>query len=179
MPDDFHIQFHIFREPLGNVLNSLETNKNSQIHCTTTYTEVFCWTSKLCSAPYVCNQRYWCYFQVNIMCDVLFLLKQSWFTVLCKFLLYGKVIQLYIYVYFIILIFLLWLIIGYLIWFSVLYSRTSLFICPIYTSLHLLLPDFQSTPSPLEATSLFSMSMSLFHRQVCLWKDSPLLFALT
>jgi len=100
MPDDFHIQFHIFREPLGNVLNSLETNKNSQIHCTTTHTEVFCWTSKLCSAPYVCNQRYWCYFQVNIMCDVLFLLKQSWFTVLCKFLLYGKVIQLYIYTVF-------------------------------------------------------------------------------
>ena len=45
------------------------------------------------------------------------------------------------------------------------YSRT-LFIHPIYTSLHLLIPNSQSfprsLPSPLGTTSLFFMSVSLF-----------------
>ena len=56
-----------------------------------------------------------------------------------------------------------------------LYSRTLLFIHPIYTSWHLLIPNFQSnplpTPSLLATTNLFSMSVSLFlfHRliQLC------------
>ena len=47
-----------------------------------------------------------------------------------------------------------------------LYSRTLLFIHPIYTSLHLLTPNSQSipllSPSPLATTSLFFMSVSLF-----------------
>ena len=50
--------------------------------------------------------------------------------------------------------------------FPVLYSRTLLFIHPIYNSLPLLIPDSQSFPptpsSPLATTSLFSMSVSLF-----------------
>ena len=51
-----------------------------------------------------------------------FLLKYSCFTMLCYFLLYRKVIQLYIYVLFFIF-FALWLITGCWIWFPVLYSR--------------------------------------------------------
>jgi len=47
----------------------------------------------------------------------------------------------------------LWFITGYWIHLPVLYSWTLLFILPIYNSLHLLIPDFQSfpplTPSPL------------------------------
>ena len=40
----------------------------------------------------------------------------------------------------------LWLITGYWIEFSVLDGRTLLFIHPVYTSLHLLIPNSQSTP---------------------------------
>ena len=60
----------------------------------------------------------------------------------------------------------LWFIIGYWIYFSVLYSRTLLFIHSMYNHLHLLTPTSDSTPSltpsPLATTSLFSMSVSLF-----------------
>ena len=48
----------------------------------------------------------------------------------------------------------------------VLYSKTLLFICFIYNSLHLLIPNSQSiSPLPfssLATTSLISMSLSLF-----------------
>ena len=58
--------------------------------------------------------------------------------------------------------------------------RTLLCIHPIYTSLHLLFPNFQSfshpSTSPLATTSLFSMPVRLFlfHRYVhlCLILDS-------
>ena len=55
---------------------------------------------------------------------------------------------------------------------SLLYSRTLLFIHPLYNSLQLLIPKSQSFPPPLSSslatTSLFSMSVSLFliHRYV-------------
>ena len=59
--------------------------------------------------------------------------------------------------------FLLWFIPGDWIQFPVLYSRTLLFIHPIYTSLHLLIPDSHSVPppalSPLATTSLLAMSV--------------------
>ena len=42
----------------------------------------------------------------------------------------------------------LWFITGYRIQFAVLYNRTLLFIHSIYTSLHLLIPNSQSIPSP-------------------------------
>ena len=55
-------------------------------------------------------------------------------------------------------------IIWYWMWFPVLYSRTLLFIHPIYNSLHLLIPNSQSIlpslPLPLAATNLFSVSVS-------------------
>ena len=48
-----------------------------------------------------------------------------------------------------------------------------MFIHPIYTSLHMLIPKSQSfpppTPSPLAITSLFSMSVNLFHRYIHLY----------
>ena len=44
----------------------------------------------------------------------------------------------------------------------------SIVVYPIYTSLHLLIPDSQSDPLPapssLATTSLFSMFLMLFHR---------------
>ena len=55
---------------------------------------------------------------------------------------------------------------GYWTYFPVLYTRTLLFIHPIYTSLRLLTPNSQSipplTPSHLATTSLFFMFVSLF-----------------
>ena len=60
----------------------------------------------------------------------------------------------------------LWFIVGYWISFPVLYSRTLLFICSMYNSLHLLTPTSHSisppTLSPLATTSLFFMSVILF-----------------
>ena len=60
----------------------------------------------------------------------------------------------------------LWLITECQIYFSVLYSRTSLFIHPIYNSSHLPIPNSQAIPLPpsfsLAARSLFSMTVSLF-----------------
>ena len=60
----------------------------------------------------------------------------------------------------------LWFITGYWIWFSLLYSRTLLFIHSLYTHLHLLTPNSQSfppvLPSSLATGSLFSMSVTLF-----------------
>ena len=76
-----------------------------------------------------------------------FLLTYSWFTVLCSLLLYSKVIQLYMHIYCYPYSFSLWLITGYWILFPVLYSRT-LFIHPIYNSLHLLIPNSLSFPPP-------------------------------
>ena len=68
----------------------------------------------------------------------------------------------------------LWFILGYWIYISVLYSR-NLSIHSIYFSLYLLTPISYSIAPPilsaLEATSLFSMSMSifLFHTHVHLY----------
>ena len=64
----------------------------------------------------------------------------NWFTMLCYFLLCSKVTQLYIYIHSFSYSFPCWFITGYWIWFPVLYSRTLLFIHPIYNSLHLLIP---------------------------------------
>ena len=75
-----------------------------------------------------------------------FLFKYSWFTMLCEFLVYSKVIQLYIYILF--LFFSIWFITGYWIEFPVLCSRTLLFIRPIYSSLRLLNPNSRSIPPP-------------------------------
>ena len=67
----------------------------------------------------------------------------------------------------------LWFLIGYWIWFSVLRSRTLLFIRSIYKSLHLLTPTSQSVsppaPSPLATTRLLSMfvDLFLFHGYLC------------
>ena len=94
------------------------------------------------------------------------LLKYSWCTMLCSFLLYSKVIQLYIYIHSFSYSFPLWFITGYWIQFPVLYSRALLFIHALHNSLHLLTPNSQSIPLPppssLATTSLFSMSVSLF-----------------
>ena len=61
--------------------------------------------------------------------------------------------------------FLLWFITGCWIESPGLYSRTLLFLRPVYNSLHLLTPTFPSVfppnPSPLATTSLFSMSVIL------------------
>ena len=66
----------------------------------------------------------------------------------------------------------LWFIIGYWIWFSVLCSRTLLFIHSTYKSLHLLTPNSHSiplpTPSPLATTSLFCLWVCLFSMSVIL-----------
>ena len=76
----------------------------------------------------------------------------------------------HIYILFLIYSFPLWFIIGFWIWFSVLYSRTLLFIHFIYNSLHLLTSISHSIPppipSPVATTSLFSMFLSplLFSR---------------
>ena len=57
----------------------------------------------------------------------------------------DSVIHIYSFLY----SFPLWFIIGYYcIWFPVLYSRTLLFIHSIYTTLHLLIPNSQSIPTP-------------------------------
>ena len=59
-----------------------------------------------------------------------------------------------------------WSIPGDWIYFLVLYSKTSLLIHSKYNSLHLLTPNSQSIPLPLpfplETTSLFFMSVSVF-----------------
>ena len=90
------------------------------------------------------------------------LFKYSWFIELCSFLPFSEVIQLYICIFF-----------SY--FFIMVYQRilnvvpcaiqwTLLFIHPVYTDLHLLIPNSQSfLPHPsLATTSPFSMSMSLF-----------------
>ena len=67
------------------------------------------------------------------------LLMCIWFTMLYSFLLYSRVIQLYIYTSF--PYFSVSLITGYWIYFPVLYSRALLFIYFIYSSLYLLTPN--------------------------------------
>ena len=104
---------------------------------------------------------------IIIIIIVIFLVKYTWFTMLCYLLLYSKVTQLYTYRHsFFSCSFPLWFITRYWIYSPVLYSRTLLFIHPIYTSLPLLIPNSQSFPpppsSPLATTTLFSMSVSLF-----------------
>ena len=65
-------------------------------------------------------------------------------------MLYSKVIQLHIYILFP-CSFPLWFIIEYWIYFSVLNSRTLLFIHVRYNSLHLLIPNSQYFPHPSQS----------------------------
>lgn len=82
-----------------------------------------------------------------------------------NFLLYRKVIQFYIYIFFLFFYYGL-SITGYWTWFPILYSKTLLFIHLTYDSLQLLIPNSQSFPTchppHLATASLFSSSGS-FH----------------
>ena len=88
------------------------------------------------------------------------LLKYSWLLMLISAIQQSNPdIHLYVYS------FPWWFITGYWIQFPVLYSRTLLFICPIYSSWHLLTPNSQSFPlhpHPLATTSLLSVATVLF-----------------
>ena len=66
----------------------------------------------------------------------IFLLKYSWFPMLCQFLLYSKVTQLYSYIHSF-LFFPLWFIPGNWIYIPVLYCKTTLFIHSKCNSLYL------------------------------------------
>ena len=87
-------------------------------------------------------------------------------------------IHIYIYIYIYIYACTFFSILVYHRILHVLYSRTLLFIYPIYTSLHLLISSSQSFPplllSLLATTSLFCMSVSLFLfcRYLCCILDS-------
>ena len=103
----------------------------------------------------------------NVMLWPILFLKYSWFTILCSFHVYSKVIPLYIYMHIYILFysFPLEFITRYWIYFPVLYSKSLLFIYFIYGNVHLLIPYSQFIPTPpfpLVTISLFSMSVSLF-----------------
>ena len=63
-----------------------------------------------------------------------------------NFLLYRKVIQFYIYIFFLIFFYYGLIITGYRTWFPILYSKTLLFIHLTYDSLQLLIPNSQSFP---------------------------------
>ena len=88
---------------------------------------------------------------------------------LCLFLLYNKIIQLYIHTFFFVSF-------SIMVYHRILtiapcaLQQTLLLIHSLCNSLHLLIPASHSMPlpipSPLATTSLFSMSVSLFHRQV-------------
>lgn len=65
-------------------------------------------------------------------------------------------------------------IMGYGIEFPVLYSRASLFIHPVYTSWHLLVPNFQSFPHPARLLD----HRSSLHVRHCLRRASPKYFRL-
>ena len=87
------------------------------------------------------------------------LLKYSWFTMLCQFLLYSTVIQLYIHPFF----FTFFSIMVYHKTLNiVLYSRTLLFIHFLYNSLHLLIPNSQSFPPPTPSHPWQPQVCSLF-----------------
>ena len=81
---------------------------------------------------------------------------------LCYFVLYSKMIQLYMsYTLF----FIFFSIMIYRMKFLVLHSRTLLFVHPIYNSLHLLIPNYQFIPPPplsLGNHKFVSVSVSLF-----------------
>lgn len=54
-------------------------------------------------------------------------------------------------------------------WFSALYSRTSLFIDSVYNSFHLLIPNSQSIPplaSPLDSQSALYVCESVFVSEI-------------
>ena len=85
---------------------------------------------------------------------------------MCSFLLYSKVIQLYIYIYThsFSYSFPLWFITGYWIYFpTVFYSRTLLFMRSICNSLHLLTPDSHSISRPARQPQVCSLCL-LSHR---------------
>ena len=85
-------------------------------------------------------------------------LKYSWFTALCSFLLYSKVIQLYIYKH--PFFFRFFSHPGYWVEFPVLYSRSPLTIHAIENSEYMPIPNPRSIP--LVTISLFLKSVSLF-----------------
>ena len=92
---------------------------------------------------------------------------------------YSSDSVIYTYIYSFSYSFLLWFVTGYWIQFSVLYSRTLLFIHSIYNSLPLLIPNSHSFPplptSPLATTSLFSITdtVSLGTKTYVLWIWNP------
>ena len=103
-------------------------------------------------------------FQLCLFFKKFILSKHCWFPMLYYFQVCSKVIQLYIYTYVYIYTFSYFT--GYWIKSPVLYSRTLLFLHPIYNKLPLLIlnsQSFSSLPlSPLVTANLFSMSGSLF-----------------
>ena len=94
----------------------------------------------------------------------IFLLEYSCFTMLCQFLLYSKVHQLYVYIYSLFFGFPSRL--SYCRTFLVLYSRLSLVIYFIHSisSVYMSIPISQFIPLPFPFVSirLFSISVSLF-----------------
>ena len=72
---------------------------------------------------------------------LIFLLKYSWFTLLCLSLLIAKWLS-YTYICFLFYFFSIWCIIGFWIWFPMLYLRTLLFIYSKQNSLHLPAPNW-------------------------------------
>ena len=84
----------------------------------------------------------------TIIIYIYFLLKYSWFTVLCQYLLCSRVTQLYPYRHSFAYSFPLWFTTGYWVQFPVLYSRTLLFIHSKCNRLHLPTPNSQSIPLP-------------------------------
>ena len=94
----------------------------------------------------------------------------SWFTMWSQSLLYSKVTHLHTWT------FSFFILVSLMVYYRILnivpcaISRTLVFLHPTHNSLHLLIPNGQCFPphpfSPLAIRSLFSMSVSLFHREI-------------
>ena len=102
---------------------------------------------------------------VDLQCCANFCCTAKWFS--------YTYIYIYTHTHFFFFNIPLWFIIGYSLWFSVLHSRTLLFIHSIHESLHLRTPASHSVsppvPLPLATTRLFYMfvNLFLFHRYLC------------
>ena len=86
-----------------------------------------------------------------------------------NFLLYRKVIQFYIYIFFLFFYYGL-IITGHWTWFPILYSKTLLFIHLTYDSLQLLIPNSQSFPTCHTHTwqpQVCSLHLGVFVLQIC------------
>ena len=73
----------------------------------------------------------------------------------------DSVIHIQKYIFFF-LFFFMWFITGYLIYFLMLYSRTLLFIIPLYITLHLIIPYSLSSPHPSALSFLVLTTVFLF-----------------